>query len=42
MIIKISGGNGHETCKNFKYSEITEHNEKRRMRRMPDILSVSM
>ena len=42
MIIKTSGGHGHETCKNFKYADITEYNEKRRMWRMPDILPVSM
>ena len=36
------GGVCHETHQNFKYKKLTEYNEKRRMRRVPDILSVCM
>ena len=32
----------YETCKDIKYKKITEHNQKRRMRRVPDIMPVSM
>ena len=36
------GEKHHETCKDIKYQEITEHNQKRRLRRVPDILPVCM
>ena len=32
----------HETCKDIEYKKITEYSKKRWMRRMPDILSVSL
>jgi len=36
------GEKHHETCKDIKYQEITEHNQKRWLRRVPDILPVCM
>lgn len=32
----------YETCKNIKYTDIKQYNEKRRMWRMPDLLPVSL
>ena len=40
--VRKKGEKHHETCKDIKYQEITEHNQKRRLRRVPDILPVCM
>ena len=34
--------NTQETCKDIKYTDIDKYNEKRRLRRMSDILPVSL
>lgn len=40
--IRKVGGRYHETCKDFKYTDIEQYCEKGRMRRVPDVLPVCM